>query len=201
MTSSVEASEWVLPTATISDAMGRMGAMHAGISRLSGERVAGPAFTAQTSAGDNSTIHRLLNTAPRGAVLVIDAEAHLGRAVWGFVLTKAALVRGLAGAVIDGAVRDIDEIRALGFPLFARGVCPLGPHKGFEGRAGDVVQCGGVTVAAGDVVVGDANGVAVVPAGRAREVLTLTRAKVADEADWVRRLENGESSLDILGIQ
>lgn len=194
--------EWAeLPAATISDAMGRMGAMHAGITRFSGERVAGPAFTVQTGAGDNSTIHRAVNAAPPGTVLVIDAEAHLGRAVWGFVLTVAALKRGLVGAVIDGAVRDIDEIRDQRFPLYARGVCPLGPHKGFQGRVGDIVQCGGVIVAPGDVVVGDADGVAVVPSDRAREVFTRTRAKMADEADWVRRLESGESSLDILGIE
>ncbi|MPZ92199.1 MAG: hypothetical protein GEU68_11290 [Actinobacteria bacterium] len=196
------AGDWAeLPAATISDAMGRMGAMHAGITRLSGERVAGRAFTVQTGAGDNSTIHRAVNAAPPGAVLVIDAEAHLGRAVWGFVLTVAALKRRLAGAVIDGAVRDIDAIRDLGWPLYARGVCPLGPHKGFEGRVGDAVQCGGVIVAPGDVVVGDADGVAIVPAERATQVFARASARMAEEADWVRRIENGESSLDILGIK
>lgn len=202
VTQDVEMGEWAeLPTATISDAMGRMGAMHADITRLSGRRVAGTAFTVQAGAGDNSTIHRALYAAPPSAVLVVDAEAHLGRAVWGYVLTKAALARRLAGVVIDGAVRDIDEIRDLGFPTYARGVCPAGPHKGFEGRIGGVVQCGGITVAAGDVVVGDADGVAIVPAERATEVFTRTRAKMADEAEWVRRLEGGESSLDILGIK
>lgn len=158
--------EWAeLPAATISDAMGRMGAMHAGITRLSGERLAGPAFTVHTGAGDNSTIHRAVNAAP------------------------------------PGAVRDMDEIRNLEFPLYARGVCPLGPHKGFEGRVRENVQCGGVIVAPGDVVVGDADGVAVVPADRGQEVFARTRTKIADEADWVRRLESGESSLDILGIE
>lgn len=196
------AGNWAnLPAATISDAMGRTGAMHAGITRLSGKRVAGLAFTVQTTAGDNSTIHHAVNAAPPGAVLVVDAGAHLGRAVWGFVLTKAALARELAGVVIDGAIRDIEEIRALGFPVYARGVCPLGPHKGFRGSVGDIIRCGGVVVAPGDAVVGDADGVVVIPADRVDDVLRGTRAKMADEAEWVRRLEDGESSLDILGIE
>lgn len=190
-----------LPTASVSDALGRLGGMDAGIERLSGSRLAGRAYPVWTSAGDNSTIHRAVAEAPPGAVLVIDAEAHRARAVWGYVLTVAALRRGAVGAVIDGTVRDIDDIRKVGFPLYARGVCPVGPHKGFEGRHGHVVQCGGVSVAPGDLVLGDADGVVVVPSARLEEIFAKTQQKRMDEAHWIERIEAGDSTLDILGIR
>lgn len=189
-----------LPTAAVSDALGRVGAMHAGISRLSGRSLVGRAYPVSTAAGDNSTIHRAVKAAPSGAVLVVDAEGHLGRAVWGHVLTVAAQRRGLSGAVIDGAVRDIDDVRALGFPVYARGVCPAGPHKGFVGRHGDRVQCGGVSVALGDLILGDADGVSVVPASEMDVVLPRVREKIATEARWIRLIEEGRSTVDILGL-
>lgn len=197
-----DVEQWLrLPTASISDAMGRLGAMDGGIRRLSGAGVAGLAYPVWTGAGDNSTIHRALSSAPARSVLVIDAEGHHGRAVWGFILTVAARHRQLAGVVVDGAVRDIDEIRSTGFPVYARGVCPAGPHKGFEGRFGNAAQCGGVAVTSGDVVVGDADGVVVVPSARANAVYRDTKKRVADEADWIQRIEAGQSTLDVLGLR
>lgn len=189
-----------LPTATVSDAMGRVGAMDAGISRLSGISLVGRAYPVSTAAGDNSTIHRALNAAPGGAVLVIDAEGHLGRAVWGHVLTVAAQHRGLSGVVIDGAVRDIDDLCELGFPVYARGVCPAGPHKGFVGSYGDRAQCGGVSVARGDLILGDADGVSVVPASEMEDLLPRVREKIATEEQWMRLIEEGRSTVDILNI-
>lgn len=189
-----------LSTATVMDAMGRVGAMDAGIGRLSGDSLVGRAYPVSTAAGDNSTIHRAVNTAPAGAVLVIDAEGHLRRAVWGHVLTVAAQRRGLSGAVIDGAVRDIDDVRALNFPLYARGVCPAGPHKGFVGHYGDRAHCGRVSVAPGDLILGDADGVAVVPASEMGVVLPRVREKIATEAQWIRLIEEGRSTVDILGL-
>ena len=189
-----------LPTSAVSDTMGRVGAMDAGISRLSGDSLVGRAYPVWTAAGDNSTIHLAVNAAPSGAVLVVDAEGHLGRAVWGHVLTVAAQRRGLSGAVIDGAIRDIDEVRARGFPIYARGVCPAGPHKGFLGRHGTRAQCGGVAVALGDLILCDADGVSVVPASEIEAVLPRVREKIATEAEWMRRIEEGASTVDILGI-
>lgn len=190
-----------MATANLSDAIGRVGAMDGGIRRLCGQRMAGPAHTVLTGSGDSSSIHRALVEAPRGSVLVVDAQGGTARAVWGHVLTVAAMARGVIGAVIDGAVRDLDEVAASGFTLFARATCPGGPHKGFRGSHGVSVQCGGVVVNPGDIVVGDADGVAVVPAGQKGTVLAAVEELVAREREWLDRIGAGESSAQILGVE
>ena len=106
--------------AALSDVIGRVGAMEGGIRRLCGSRLAGPAHTIATGVGDSSTVHRGLEHAAHGSVVVIDAQGGTARAVWGYVLTIAAMERGVVGAVIDGAVRDLDEIAAAGFTVYAR---------------------------------------------------------------------------------
>lgn len=116
-------------------------------------------------------------------------------------MTRAALERGVVGAVIDGAVRDVDEIIDLGFPIFARATCPGGPHKGFRGVIGVSVQCGGVVVNQGDIVVGDADGVTVVPADRAGEALAALSRLAEREQRWLERIRTGESTVEILGIE
>lgn len=187
-----------VPVAAVGDALGRLGAMDAGIRRLAGTRLAGFARPVRTAAGDNSTIHAALEGAVAGEVVVIDAEGHLGRAVWGGVLTAAARRAGIAGAVIDGAIRDIDDIAESGFPLYARGICPAGPHKGFDGVVGVSVQCGGVVVHEGDLVVGDADGVVVVPRSDLDEVLARAWETVERERRWRLRIEAGESTRRIM---
>src|SRR5690606_28107227 len=123
----------------------------------------GRAFPIRVLAGDSATCHRALSDAPRGFVLVINGGGYEGRAIWGEILTVAARSKGVRGAVVDGVVRDIGAIRQLDFPLFARGTTPGGPHKGGGGRWGTPITCGGVLVCPGDLVVGDEDGVAVVP--------------------------------------
>lgn len=187
-------------TANLSDVIGRTGAMDGGIRRLCGTRMAGPAHTVATGTGDSSSIHRALISASPGSVLVVDAQGGLGRAVWGNVLTLAAMQRGVVGAVIDGVVRDIDEIAALDFTLYARGTCPAGPHKGFRGRHGVPVQCGGIVVNQGDVVVGDADGITVVPMSLSEGVLADVLSVVATEQEWMNRIRAGEATADFLGL-
>ncbi len=189
-----------LATANLSDVIGRVGAMDGGIRRLCGDRMVGPAHTVVTGTGDSSSIHRALVDAPSGSVLVIDAQGGIARAVWGNVLTVAAMERGVVGAVVDGAVRDIDEIAALNFTLFARATCPAGPHKGFRGTHGVPVQCGGVVVSPGDIVAGDADGVTVIPSAQANMVLTAVDRLVSQELEWMDRIRAGESSAEILGL-
>ena len=189
-----------MATANLSDVIGRVGAMDGGIRRLCGTHVAGPAHTVMTGTGDSSSIHRALADATPGSVLVVDAQGGLARAVWGAVMTTAAIEKGVVGAVIDGAVRDIDEITSMGFTLFARATCPGGPHKGFRGAHGVPVQCGGVVVNSGDVVVGDADGVTVVPAGRTEAALAAVESVVAREQQWLSRIRAGETSAEILGL-
>jgi 4-hydroxy-4-methyl-2-oxoglutarate aldolase len=189
-----------LSTSLVSDCLGRLQAMAGEIRRLAGSRVAGPAFPVEVVAGESGTLHRALLVAPPGSVLVVAAGGYTGRAVWGEILTVAALQRGLRGLVLDGVVRDLDAIAAHGFPVFARGTCPAGPHKSPPGRSGEPVACGGVVVAPGDVVLGDGDGVVVVPAAAAEEVHARARERLGQEQEWLRRLRGGETTVEILGL-
>jgi 3-hexulose-6-phosphate synthase/6-phospho-3-hexuloisomerase len=157
-------------TPNISDAMHRKGAM-AGIVSLCGNvRMVGKAVTAQSFAGDWAKPVEAIDHAGEGDVLVINNEGSTTVATWGELATISALSRGIAGVVIDGAVRDIDDIRMLAFPVFARAVVPnAGEPKGF-GEINCEVRCGGQTVRPGDWVIGDESGVVVIPRERAYEV-------------------------------
>ena len=134
-------------------------------------------------------------------MVVVDAQGATARSVWGGVLTAAAMAKGVVGAVVDGVARDLDEIAAQGFTLFARGTCPAGPHKGFRGAFGVPVQCGGVVVNPGDIVVGDTDGVSVVPAEQAEAALAAVARIAATEQSWLARIRRGESSAEILGLE
>lgn len=189
-----------LPSTVVSDCLDRSGAMDGRIRLLSGDRLLGPAFTVRTTAGDSAVTHRALRDAPAGHVLVLSAEAGMERAVWGAVLTEAALRCGLVGAVVDGVVRDLAQVRTLGFPLFARGTSSAGPHKGGRGTHGEAVSCGGVVVSPGDLVLGDDDGVVVIPAAMVDAVAGEATERLRVEGEWIERIRTGETSADILGI-
>jgi regulator of RNase E activity RraA len=189
-----------LPSTVVSDCLDRFAAMDGRIRLLSGERLVGLAFTVRTVAGDSAGTHRALREAPAGHVLVLSAEGGMERAVWGGVLTESAIQCGLVGAVIDGVVRDLDHIRSLGFPVFARGTAPAGPHKGGRGAYGVVVPCGGAVVGPGDLILGDIDGVVVVPAARVDDVARDAVARLRLEQAWIERIRSGERSADILGL-
>jgi 4-hydroxy-4-methyl-2-oxoglutarate aldolase len=186
-------------TALISDCLDRVGAMDSRIARVSGARLAGPAFPVRTMAGDSRVLHHALMKVPAGSVLVVAAEAHRERAVWGEIMTVMAQAAGVVGLVVDGAVRDIEAVRRRAFPVFACGVSPAGPHKAGVGSIGATVSCGGVVVSAGDLVLGDADGVVVIPKAREQEVFEAARARRELERSWISRIEKGESSVDVLG--
>lgn len=164
-----------------------------------GARVAAPAFTVQGAGGDNLALQHAILEAPAGAVLVADVNgADWGH--WGEVLAVASQVRHIAGLVIDGGVRDTVEMAELDFPVFSRHVNVRGTRKLFRGALGIPVQVGAVTVHTGDLVVADADGVVVLPQHVADRVLDTADERVAKEADIIRRLKAGESSLDIYGL-
>jgi len=165
-----------------------------------GARVAGPAFTVQGAGGDNLALQHAILAAPAGSVLVAD----LGGSPWGHwgeVLAVAAQVRGLAGLVADGGVRDSVEMGQLGFPVFARHLNVRGTRKLFSGALGADITVAGATVRTGDLIVGDADGVVVVPSDVTTRVLDTADQRVAKEADIIARLHAGESSIDIYGLQ
>ena len=190
-----------IPPAIASDCMNREQFMAAAIKPLApGTRLAGQARTVSSMVGDNGINHIATGVARAGEVLVVDAKGFTDVAVWGGVTTRAALAKGLAGIVIDGAVRDAAEIRELGFPCFVRAVVPAGPHKGFGGTIDGRIACAGCPVAPGDIVLGDDDGIAVVPLARWRAVYEACLKKLEQEEDWLRRLEAGSSMVEILGL-
>jgi len=152
-------------TADLADAAGRPIAMHPRIQAIwPGARLVGPAFTVRTPAGEHPSVREACEQAPAGSVIVVDAGAATERALWGDKMSALALERGIAGVVVDGAVRDVAATEALRFPVFAAGRTPTPPKREQSGEIGIAITCGGISVSPGDHVYGDADGVVVVPA-------------------------------------
>jgi regulator of RNase E activity RraA len=190
-----------IPAAVAGDCLNRSQSMAGAVKPVSpGMRLVGQARTVQAMVGDNSIIHAAAALARPGEVLVIAAGGVLDVAVWGGIANKAALARGLAGVVIDGAARDLAELREHGLPVYVRGITPAGPHKGFGGAIDGPIACAGCPVGPGDVVLGDDDGVVVVPLARQATVLEAARAKLAEEARWLEAIAAGRTMADILGL-
>ncbi len=190
-----------IPPAVASDCMNRTGVMDAAIKPVSpGTVLCGQARTVAAMVGDAGAISIALSEARAGEIVVVDADGVADTAVWGAVMTAAARERGLGGAVIDGAVRDVAEIRASGLVVFARAVVPRGPHEGFGGTLDGTIACAGVPVSPGDIVLGNDDGVAVVPLARAETVLAAAQAHLAKEAAWFARLKSGETLPEIFAM-
>jgi regulator of RNase E activity RraA len=186
-------------TPAISDRMNRLYAMAQGIRNLTHEhlRILGPACTVKVYPGDNLMVHKALDIAQPGDVIVIDTSASAMTAAAGDLISTKARHRGVAGFVVDGLVRDLEEIRALGdFPVYARGVTPIGPlHRG-PGEINYPVSVGGIVVFPGDIIVGDLNGVVVVPSGIAPELLDRLTVQAVKETDYVAAVREGDFSND-----
>ena len=190
-----------IPTAVISDDLNRSGTMHAAIKPVGpGMNFAGQALTAQTMVGDNGTLHYALAKAWDGCVMVVDARAHLETAVWGGILTTAAKAKGIVAVVIDGAVRDVAELCESGIAIYARGVIPNGPHKGFGGSINTPIQCAGVPVNPGDLVVGDQDGVVVIRPDQLPGLMERCKARIAKEEAFVKQIEAGVSTIELMGL-
>jgi 4-hydroxy-4-methyl-2-oxoglutarate aldolase len=149
--------------------------------------------------GDNLALHNAVVAAPAGHALVVDVQG-AAHGHWGEVLAVAAQVRGLSGLVIDGGVRDVDELARLDFPVFARMVTVLGTGKDHPGGLGIPVTVGGVTVRTGDVVVGDADGVAVLPQQQVGAIVARADARVAKEGRILDQLRAGRSTLELYDL-
>lgn len=175
-------------TATLSDALDRLGiaGQARGIAPLATRfRVAGPAFTVRLvpTSGRGGTVGDFVDDVEPGAVVVLDNSGRRDVTVWGELLTEAAARRGLAGTVIHGVCRDAARIHALDYPVFARGVhTRTGKDRVRAEATGEVVSLGAASVAPGDLVVGDADGVVVIPRERREEMLALAREIEAAEA-------------------
>jgi regulator of RNase E activity RraA len=172
-----------IPPTTLADILGRGQVMDIGIRPLwpAPYRVAGPAFTVRCPPGDNLMLHAAIYRAEPGSVLVVET-GDVDYAVAGGNVCAVAQRHGVQALVVDGVIRDIGEVRTMGFPVFARGVIPVPGIKAAVAPLRGPVRCGGVTVQAGDIVVADEEGVAVVPGPRQHEVLREAQWKLAEEA-------------------
>jgi RraA family protein len=161
-----------VPASHVGDALQRMTVMDGGI-RLLTRRAAllGNALTVDVRSGDNLAIHRALDEAHPGDVLVVNGHGDITRALIGDLIGEIMVNAGVTGAVVDGAVRDVEALSEMGLAVYARAVTPAGPFKDGPGAIGAPVAVGGVVVAPGDVLVGDADGVVVVPRQRVQEVV------------------------------
>ncbi|MFD7309726.1 NAD(P)-binding domain-containing protein [Promicromonospora sp. NPDC059942] len=172
-----------LASANIGDARQRLGLVDSGISAMwPGATVVGRAHTVFCRAGENVGLSQALETARPGDVLVVDGQGDVARALMGELIAERARSKGVRGMVIDGAVRDVSVLAEIGFPVWARAVTPAGPYKFGPGWAGRPVAVGGVVVNPGDLVVGDDDGVAIIPTAEAEQTLADARAIEADEA-------------------
>ena len=191
-----------IQSATLHEALGKRGAMSSEIKPVWPDaKLCGSALTVEMLPGDNLLAHKALTMAEPGDVLVIDCGAYKEAGIWGEILTVAAIERGVAGLVTNGAVRDTVQIRQLGFPVFAGAVSIKGTTKTTGGRINREIVIGGVCVAGGDMIVADADGVVVVGRGQAKRIVEKARERELAEAAVISRLKSGEQTMDILGFR
>jgi 4-hydroxy-4-methyl-2-oxoglutarate aldolase len=162
--------------------------------------VLGPAFTARGGPGDNLAVHRAVAAARRGDVIVVAVGGERERAHLGGIVATAARARGIAGIVVDGAIRDRAELAEIGVPVFHRGVSPLKPAKDGPAELGVPVEIDGVRIEPGDLVAADADGVVVVPQARAAELVAAAGALDAREREILAQLGAGKTTVEIYGL-
>lgn len=183
-----------LPVANISDSMSRM---TAGGSRLrpmhGGGVLAGPAFTVKARPGDNLLLHKALDLAEPGDVIVADGGGDLTNSLMGEMMTAHAEKRGIAGIVIDGAIRDAATLRSKKFPVFAAGVTHRGPYKDGPGEINVPIAIDGMVIEPGDLIIGDDDGLLCVPYAEAETILAATKAKHAAEEKMMAAILAGKS--------
>ena len=189
------------PVAVIGDELNRTQMMAAALKPVAPDKgFVGQALTVQCMVGDNLALHHAAARATPGAVLVADARAHEDTAVWGGILHQAAKARGVVAVVIDGAVRDVAELRESGLPVYARAIVPAGPHKGFGGEINGPIACGGVAVAPGDVLVGDDDGIVVIRPDQVDGLAERCAARIANEEKILAGLAEGKTTVELLGL-
>ena len=203
MSDSLVKSARGLSAATLHEAAGRTGALPSSIKPLSTEtRLCGRACPVRSPAGDNLYIHHGIYAAKAGDILVVDCGEAAEFGYWGEVMARAAQAREIAGLVISGGVRDSQQILAMGFPVFAANICIQGTGKDVEkdGSVGGPITIGDVRIERGDLVVGDADGVVVIPAACAEAVVAESKDRDQAEEELFRRLQGGATTLEIYNL-
>ena len=181
-----------IPPAIAGDSMNRQNVMAGRISPLSnGMPMVGQARTVSVVAGENAALHEVIKHLRPGEILVIDAANYPDRAVWGGILNTRAMKQKIGGVVLDGAARDAADMRAMGLPVYLSALSPAGPHKGWGGSIDNTISCGDVVVSPGDIILGDDDGVTVVPLARADVLLDAAQKRLAYEEEILAKLNNG----------
>ena len=184
------------PTPDMSDLLNRLFAINPQITLMTSphHKICATACTVKVFPGDNLMVHKSLDVFEPGDVVVVDAGGSAMNAVLGDLISTKAKHRGAAGFVIDGLIRDLPAVQALDFPVFARGTSPIGPlHRG-PGEINYAISCGGVVVNPGDIVVGDAMGVVVIPQSIAAELLARLESHAVSNATYLTSVRQGSFS-------
>lgn len=187
-----------MPAANIDDCMNRTAALRPQIKRVgtSGSQLLGTAFTVKVAEGDNLMFHKAMDMAKPGDIIVIDAGGCEERAIFGALMANYCKVRGVKGLIVDGSVRDCEELAAFeDFPVYARATTPNGPYKNGPGELRGTISLGGVVVHPGDILVGDADGVVVIRQQDAKELAVKTRAIMRKEEEIMRNILESSSYL------
>ena len=180
-----------LASSNLADAMGRFNFMDPGIRQRSGLPLCGLAVTVNTRPADNLMVHKALEVAQPGDIVVVATSGSTGSAVFGELMCHTAVAARLGGIIVDGAIRDVDGITRLGFPAYSRTVSPGGCDKDGPGEVNVPISCGGAVVMPGDIIVGDEDGVAVIPRAHAEEVLELVAELVDREEKRIAEIKAG----------
>lgn len=179
------------PSSILADVAGRRGGLSGRIAPLAPSmRFAGPAITVEVRPGDNLMVHAAMAIAKPGDVIVVDGKGDLSSALMGEIMSHQCMALGVVAVVIDGAVRDSEAIREMGFRMYAAGLNPNGPTKFVPGRLNHPISIGGVSVHPGDLVVGDGDGVTVIERDKAAAMLPLAAQKVAAETKRIEEIKS-----------
>jgi regulator of RNase E activity RraA len=191
------------PSCVVADSQERAGVMHSAIKPITDDRFVGVALTVKLYPGDLVDCLDALKVAGEGDVIVVDACGDTETSIWGGLMAGLCQQKGVVGAVVDGAIRDTDEIKALGFPICTRAIVPRSTHSPYSGRMEPIevnvpITCGSVLVNPGDIVLADEIGVVVVPQEEAGEVLERAREQAAKEEETRKRIKEGKTVEELL---
>ncbi|CAM3924813.1 RraA family protein [Paenibacillus alkaliterrae] len=182
-------------TPHISDNLNRLHAVCSGLRPYhKGGKLVGTAITVKTRPGDNLMVHKAIDLAEPGDIIVVDAGGDLTNAIVGEIMMRLAQKKGLAGFVIDGSIRDTEAFKNNDFPVYARGITHRGPYKDGPGEINVQVSVGGMVVHPGDILVGDEDGLAVIPSALAEEVLELVKEQQKKEEMILKSIQ--EETID-----
>lgn len=186
--------------ATIHEALGKSGNLPSAIKPINATmKICGPAYTVKTMPRDNILLHRAYAYAKPGDVIVASCSGFYEAGYWGDLMSLGAKTKGIAGLVIDGCIRDADDIEAMGFTVFSRGLCILGTSNHGDGTLNEPIIIGDILINPGDIIVGDRDGVVVVPQNRIEEAIEKSKAREAKEENVRQQLREGKTSLEIYG--